>query len=117
MLSFHLLGIFALAATAAARGSPHPKRKTPWTRPNGPKGRHSARSAQTEMNYRKARSFVDLELAKRDQLIPNTTAAPTTSAPKANIWRSLSNDEAASVVAWLHNQTALNLTAAADAGE
>ncbi|CAK5278719.1 unnamed protein product [Mycena citricolor] len=42
--------------------------------------------------------------------------SPTAAAPKANPFLSLTNDEAASIVAFLHNQTALNLTAATDAG-
>ncbi|GAA5930824.1 uncharacterized protein JCM15063_002470 [Sporobolomyces koalae] len=41
---------------------------------------------------------------------------PTTKAPKTNIWASLSTDEAASVVAFLHDQKKLNLTAAKEAG-
>lgn len=41
---------------------------------------------------------------------------PTVVAPYANIWASLTSAEAASVVAFLHNQTELNLTASADAG-
>ena len=46
-----------------------------------------------------------------------TSTAPTTSAPKTNVWASLSNDEAASVISFLHEQPALNLTAAQDSGE
>lgn len=46
-----------------------------------------------------------------------TSAAPTTSAPKNNVWASLSNDEAAAVIAFLHEQPALNLTLAQDSGE
>lgn len=42
-------------------------------------------------------------------------ASPVT-ANKTNIWASLSNDEAASVVSFLHAQDFLNLTAAEDAG-
>jgi primary-amine oxidase len=42
---------------------------------------------------------------------------PTTTASKANVWASLSFDEAASVKQWLHQQTSLNLTAVEDAGE
>ena len=38
--------------------------------------------------------------------------APSTEAPKANVWDVLTNDEAADVIAFLHNQTALNLTIA-----
>lgn len=45
-----------------------------------------------------------------------SASAPEVSAPYANIWQELSNDEAADVIAFLHNQTDLNLTAAADAG-
>ncbi|ODO11062.1 hypothetical protein I350_01664 [Cryptococcus amylolentus CBS 6273] len=48
----------------------------------------------------------------------NTTASsPTTSAPKDNIWNFLTNDEAAGIVGFLHNQTVLNLTAVDDAGD
>lgn len=46
-----------------------------------------------------------------------TSTAPTTSAPKANVWASLSNDEAAAVINFLHDQPDLNLTAAQDSGE
>ncbi|KAJ3749653.1 copper amine oxidase [Lentinula detonsa] len=45
-----------------------------------------------------------------------SASAPEVSAPYANIWQELTNDEAADVIAFLHNQTNLNLTAAADAG-
>jgi hypothetical protein len=41
----------------------------------------------------------------------------TITAPKLNIWGSLTDDEAASVASYLFSQTSLNLTAAADAGE
>lgn len=111
-----LVGLAALAAGATARQPSLEKRKTPWTKPNRPH-RNSVRSVQMEMNYQKARNFVDLALEKRQELIPNETVAPSTSAPKDNIWRSLSNDEAASVIAYLHKQKKLNLTAVADADE
>ncbi|KAK0543019.1 hypothetical protein OC846_006302 [Tilletia horrida] len=42
--------------------------------------------------------------------------APSVEAPEDNIWASLSDDEAAGVIGFLHNQTALNLTKADDAG-
>ncbi|KAJ7078447.1 copper amine oxidase [Mycena belliarum] len=45
-----------------------------------------------------------------------TTFSPVTVAPKINIFISLTDDEAASVISFLHNQTELNLTAATDAG-
>lgn len=38
------------------------------------------------------------------------TKAPSTTAPKANVWKALSNDEAASVIEFLHAQGWLNLT-------
>lgn len=41
---------------------------------------------------------------------------PTVTAPHTNVWAGLSTDEAAAVVGFLHNNTDLNLTAAADAG-
>ncbi|KAJ7199635.1 putative copper amine oxidase [Mycena pura] len=46
----------------------------------------------------------------------STTFNPVAAAPRANIFISLTDDEAASVISFLHNQTALNLTAVADAG-
>ncbi|KAJ7186602.1 copper amine oxidase [Mycena filopes] len=45
-----------------------------------------------------------------------TSFTPIAHAPKRNIFLSLSDDEAASVISFLHNHTALNLTANADAG-
>jgi primary-amine oxidase len=44
------------------------------------------------------------------------TAATAIKAPKPNIWGPLTNDEAASVVAWLFAQEDLNLTISEDAG-
>lgn len=44
-----------------------------------------------------------------------SATAPQVSAPYVNVWEELSDDEAASVISFLHNQTDLNLTAAADA--
>ncbi|KAJ7032822.1 copper amine oxidase [Mycena alexandri] len=46
----------------------------------------------------------------------NSTFSAVVSAPKPNIFLSLSNDEAAAVISFLHNQTELNLTANAVAG-
>ncbi|GAA6059733.1 hypothetical protein JCM10212_000261 [Sporobolomyces blumeae] len=43
-------------------------------------------------------------------------ATPTVTAPKENVWAQLTSEEAASVVAFLHKQKDLNLTAASDAG-
>ncbi|KAJ7641294.1 copper amine oxidase [Roridomyces roridus] len=45
-----------------------------------------------------------------------TTFSTVVEAHQTNIFISLSDDEAASVISFLHNQTELNLTAAADAG-
>ncbi|ORY29317.1 putative copper amine oxidase [Naematelia encephala] len=45
-----------------------------------------------------------------------TAAAPSASAPSDNLWKYFSNDEAADLISYLHNQTDLNLTAVADAG-
>ncbi|WVQ79580.1 hypothetical protein IAT38_001680 [Cryptococcus sp. DSM 104549] len=46
-----------------------------------------------------------------------SASAPTTTASKDNIWAYLTNDEAAGVISFLHNQTDLNLTAVDDAGD
>ncbi|KAH7060686.1 copper amine oxidase [Macrophomina phaseolina] len=43
--------------------------------------------------------------------------AQTIQAPKSNIWAGLTEQEAAEVTAWLHEQLSLNLTAAARAGD
>ncbi|WVR09406.1 hypothetical protein IAU60_006473 [Kwoniella sp. DSM 27419] len=50
--------------------------------------------------------------------VPLTTQAlpPTTTALRTNIWHELRNDDAAGVIAFLHNQTELNLTSVDDAG-
>lgn len=49
-----------------------------------------------------------------------TCAAPKgqeISAPSSNVWRSLSDDEAASIAKWLFSQPSFNLTPTAEAGE
>ncbi|WVQ72054.1 hypothetical protein IAR50_001598 [Cryptococcus sp. DSM 104548] len=55
----------------------------------------------------------------RDTLANSSSATvpPTTTAPKNNLWNLLTNDEAAEIISYLHNQTTLNLTAATDAGD
>ena len=40
---------------------------------------------------------------------------PKTCAPKENIWASITNDKAASVIKWLHKHSGLNLTSAENA--
>lgn len=47
--------------------------------------------------------------------VENTTETEEITAPYKNVWISLTTAEAAQVVSFLHNQTELNLTAAADA--
>ena len=47
---------------------------------------------------------------------PSLSTPPKTTAPYKNIFNSLSNDEAASVIGFLHAQESLNLTKADDAG-
>jgi primary-amine oxidase len=46
-----------------------------------------------------------------------TSTPPSTKAPYENVFCSLSNDEAASVIGWLHEQESLNLTNADEAGD
>lgn len=71
---------------------------------------------------RQPRSLVDRSDSSTSLPILNDTTASIPTAPivkpsKSNIFASLTNDEAASVISFLHNQTELNLTANADAGE
>lgn len=47
--------------------------------------------------------------------VENSTESEEVTAPYKNVWASLTTAEAAQVVSFLHNQTELNLTAAADA--
>jgi hypothetical protein len=52
--------------------------------------------------------------------VRSSCAAPgahAITAPKTNVWGSLTNDEAASIAVWLFAQSSLNLTVAAEAGE
>ncbi|KAK6910889.1 hypothetical protein I203_104924 [Kwoniella mangroviensis CBS 8507] len=49
--------------------------------------------------------------------VNTTSSSPSTTAPKDNIWISLTNDEAADVISFLHSRDDLNLTAVDDAGE
>ncbi|WVO21367.1 uncharacterized protein IAS62_002675 [Cryptococcus decagattii] len=49
--------------------------------------------------------------------VDTSASSPTTSTPKDNIWSFLFNNEAAGVIAFLHNQTAINLTAVDNVGD
>jgi len=44
------------------------------------------------------------------------TDAPSVKAEKENVWRVLSNDEAADVIQFIHDSEALNVTSVEDAG-
>ena len=83
-----------------------------WARPSPkvPSVKDGSRWGRPSHLHRKRQSYTPTNEV-------NTTAStPSTIAPKLNIFAPLSNDEAAAVIAFLHNQTDLNLTAAADAG-
>ncbi|KAK4699567.1 hypothetical protein P7C70_g6693, partial [Phenoliferia sp. Uapishka_3] len=54
--------------------------------------------------------------AAENVTVSNSSATPVVSASKNNVWITLTNNEAAGVVKFLHEQSELNLTAAADAG-
>lgn len=84
-----LLLILSLASTTLAAPKP-PGVKRPGT--------HNRRN--TNSLLKRAPNQVDL-----------SATAPTTSAPKKNVWNSLSIEEAASVKQFLHTQADLNLTA------
>ncbi|BGP20022.1 hypothetical protein JCM10213_000596 [Rhodosporidiobolus nylandii] len=55
-----------------------------------------------------------VDVSRSQYNLTDVPDAPTTTAPHKNIWAALTNDEAASIVSFLHNQTELNLTAAVD---
>lgn len=96
----HVAGLLgALVAATAVTAAPSPK--LPYFRGTRPR--------PTVQN------FVS-NVASAQYNLTDIPGKPTTKAPHSNIWATLSNDEAAEVVSFLHNQTALNLTAASDAG-
>ncbi|OIW28159.1 membrane copper amine oxidase [Coniochaeta ligniaria NRRL 30616] len=88
-------------------GRPSPNPKSSWVRKGGRGKRqlHAAlkQSAEVRRDVNETASCTE------------ALAAPI-KAPKANIWGQLTNDEAASVVAWLFAQEDLNLTVSDDAG-
>ncbi|BGP31066.1 hypothetical protein JCM10296v2_002830 [Rhodotorula toruloides] len=96
----HVAGLLgALLAATAVTAAPSPK--LPYFRGTRPRPA--------------VQNFVS-NVASAQYNLTDIPGKPTTKAPHANIWATLSNDEAAEVVSFLHNQTALNLTAASDAG-
>lgn len=88
-------------------GRPSPDPKSAWVRKGGRGKRqlHAAlkQSAEVRRDVNETASCTE------------ALAAPI-KAPKANIWGQLTNDEAASVVAWLFAQKDLNLTVSDNAG-
>jgi len=104
-----LTAAFAVVAALAASttlAAPAPKNK--YVKPN----RLLSRPLPAGFNAHVSAKQYDTTEFKSS----GVSEAPTVKAPRKNVWAGLTNDEAASVVAFLHNQTALNLTAAADAG-
>ncbi|GAA5855142.1 hypothetical protein JCM9279_001967 [Rhodotorula babjevae] len=104
-----LTAAFAVVAALAASttlAAPAPKNK--YVKPN----RLLARPLPAGFNTHISSNQYDTTEFKTS----GAAEAPTVKAPRKNVWAGLTTDEAASVVAFLHNQTALNLTAAADAG-
>jgi primary-amine oxidase len=90
----------ALLATAVC-GSPSPKVNSVHY-PNNPKfSAHHRRGVQK-------RALVT-------DSVKATTTTPSTKAPRSNIWNSLTNDEAAAVIAYIHKQPSLDVTAVANA--
>ncbi|KAJ7058557.1 copper amine oxidase [Mycena amicta] len=63
-----------------------------------------------------AKKPAQLEVLATSSANASSTFNTVAAAPKENIFISLTDDEAASVISFLHNQTELNLTAVADAG-
>ncbi|GAA5820220.1 hypothetical protein JCM3770_006065 [Rhodotorula araucariae] len=93
----------AVLAATVALAAPAPSPKLPYF-----KDRFQSRPHPVSFN-------TDVS-ANQYHGVANLTSAPSTKAPHKNVWAGLSTDEAASVVAFLHKQKDLNLTAAADAG-
>ena len=103
LLSTLLVGL--LAQDVLGRPSPDPKLH------KGGRGGRGKRAIHTALKqHAEARRDVNETEACAESL------AATIKAPKTNIWAQLSNDEAASVVAWLFAQEDLNLTTSDDAG-
>ena len=107
------LALPAALAAPAPRGGPSPalvKRKA--LRLKHIESQSTNRAAQQETLEREAKaSHLAAAFATS-----NAYEDETTTAPKDNIWASLTAYEASQVVEFLHNQTELNLTASADAG-
>ncbi len=72
---------------------------------------HYPNSPKFSKNHRRSQQIRDLTTND----VNVTSAGPTTNAPYSNIWISLSNDEAASVIEYIHTQDELNVTAVVNA--
>lgn len=103
LLSVFLAGL--LAQDVLGRPSPDPKLHKGGRGGRGKRAVHQAlkQHAETKREVNETASCTE-------------APATTIKAPKSNIWGQLTNDEAASVVAWLFAQEDLNLTTSEDAG-
>jgi primary-amine oxidase len=109
-VSLLLAGFIFCAGTTLSAPSPDPK--SPWVR----QGR--ARKAASQASKSKIGKRFTNETSSEPALgsCPDSTYTKT-SAPKTNVWGSLTDIEAVSVTRWLFDQPEFNLTVSEDAGE
>jgi primary-amine oxidase len=109
-VSLLLAGLIFCADNALSAPSPDPK--APWVR----QGR--ARKAASQASKSKIGKRFTNETSSEPALgsCPDSTYTKT-SAPKTNVWGSLTDIEAVSVTRWLFDQPEFNLTVSDEAGE
>ena len=95
--------LVGLLATQDVLARPSPNPKSSWVRHKGGRGKRHLTAALSKSAGIQSRDV-------NETVTCAEAAATTIKAPKTNIWGSLTNDEAASVVAWLFAQEDLNLT-------
>ncbi|KAH8653519.1 copper amine oxidase [Xylariales sp. PMI_506] len=100
------LALLSCAEVVLARPRPDPKvpAHVQWAHNRGKKVARSALKHNLEARADSANETC------------STSKAATITAPYTNIWAGITDDEAASVIAWLFDQPALNLTTSEDAG-
>ncbi|KAB5578137.1 copper amine oxidase [Coniochaeta sp. 2T2.1] len=100
--------LVGLLATQDVLARPSPDPKSPWVRHKSGRGKRHLTAALSKSAGIQRRDVNETASCSE-------AAATTIKAPKTNVWGSLTNDEAASVVAWLFAQEDLNLTISDDA--
>jgi hypothetical protein len=116
MLLIYLLVLFAVSELPFAESKQLSRRRGKHVIKHGMfTGAHAKRTSRRWQNPSMLRSRATVDQRQAPSTGCGSQGLLVTEAPKTNIFAGLSDDEAAAVTSFLHEQESLNLTAAAEA--